>query len=344
MAQSEFKKLFQNLSKRQYAPVYLVDGEESYYLDQITDYFEEKILHPHERDFNLTVIYGKDAEWADVVNACRRFPMFAELQVVILKDASQMRDLGELTAYVENPSPTTVFLIEHRNKKIDGRSKLPKIIEKSGLHITFNKIKDSEVPGWIQGYGDEHRLRIGHREAELLAGYLGNDLKKIANEIEKVRINMDAGEAELTLQLIQKYIGISKEYNVFGFGDALTGGNKELLYKMLTYFIANPKNAPIPLLVGTLHNHFEKMYLQHFTQGKSSAEIVRMLNLKNDWMAKNYMDKPRFTLAQVEDCIETLSEWSGKFVGIRTKISDVEWLKEFTARIELILSGERPIA
>src|SRR6187401_3587034 len=161
MAQADFKKLIQSLQKGQYAPVYLVDGEEPYYLDIITEYFEEKILQPHERDFNLTVMYGKDAEWVDVVNACRRFPMFAERQVVILKDAAQMKTLSELTGYVEHPSPTTIFLIEHRFKKVDGRSKLPKLIDKTGVHFTANKLKDSDIPHWIQSYGDEHGLRIG---------------------------------------------------------------------------------------------------------------------------------------------------------------------------------------
>ena len=320
-------------------PVYLVDGEEPYYLDIITSYFEEKILQPHERDFNLTVMYGKDAEWVDVVNACRRFPMFAERQVVILKDASQMKTLSELTAYVEHPSPTTIFLIEHRSKKVDGRSKLPKLIDKTGVHFTANKLRDTDIPHWIQTYGDEHGLHIGAREADTLAGYLGNDLQKIANEIEKVRINMQPGEAELTPQLIQKYIGISKEYNVFGFPDALTGGHKDQLYKMLSYFISNPKSAPVPLLVGTLYNHFEKMYVQHYTAGKSAGEIASMLKLKNEWAAKAYIGKPNYSLAQIEECLQTLAEWSGKFVGIRSNISDVDWLKEFTARIERVLEG-----
>jgi len=344
MALSEFNKLILGLQKGQYAPVYLIDGEESYYMDIVTDYFEEKILQAHERDFNLTVIYGKDAEWVDIVNACRRFPMFAERQVVIIKDAAQMKDLSELNSYIEEPSPTTVLLIEHRNKKVDGRSKLPKIIANKGIHYTANKLKDTELPSWIQAYGDEHGLRIGHKESDLLAAYLGNDLKRIANEIEKVRINMEPGEVELSPQLIQKYIGISKEYNVFGYGDALTGGNKDQLYKMLNYFLANPKSAPVPLLVGTLYNHFERIYLQFHLHKKSASEIASLLKLKNEWTAKNYMNKPAFNLAQIEECLLTLADFSGRFVGIHSSISDIEWLKEFTARIELILSGQLQLA
>lgn len=338
-AQTDFPKLMQSLAKGNFAPVYLIDGEESYFLDSITDFFEERILQPAECDFNLTVMYGKDAEWSEVVNACRRYPMFAEKQVVILKDAAQMRDLSELNSYVEKPSPTTIFLIEHRNKKVDGRSKLSKLAMDSGVCFTSNKIKDTDLADWIQGYGREHGLDIGIREAELLAGYLGNDLNKIVNEIEKVRLNMQPGEAHLTPQLIQKYIGISKEYNALGFPEALTGGNKDLLYKMVTYFIQQPKTAPPPLLIAFLYNHFERMYIQHFTAGKTTAEIAKMLKLKNEWMAKNYVGLPRYSLTQVEDCLTTIAEWSGKFVGIGTRITDKGWYKEFTARLEAILAG-----
>ena len=337
----DFKKLQQSLQKGQYAPVYLVDGEEPYYLDIITDFFEEKILQPHERDFNLTVFYGKDAQWVDVVNACRRFPMFAERQVVILKDAAQMKDLGELVPYLEQPSPTTIFLIEHRFKKVDGRSKLPKVVDKTGVVFTSNKIKDEALPDWIMEYCGTHGITVHFNEAQMLAGYLGNDLQKIVNEIEKVRLNLQPGESELTPQLIQKYIGISKEYNVLGFPDALTSGNKEQLYKMLGYFIESPKNAPPPLLIGILCNHFEKMYLQHHAQGRNVNEIAAALGLsdKMAWKAKEYLQRPRYSLQQVEACLQVIAAWSGKFVGIQSKVSDVDWLKEFTARIELILEG-----
>ncbi len=335
----DFKKLMAALQKGEGAPVYIIDGEEPYFLDIITDFFEEKLLQPHERDFNLTVFYGKDADWVEVLNACRRFPMFAERQVVILKDAAQMKDLGELASYVEHPSPTTVFLIEHRFKNLDKRGKLYKVADKTAVMYNAAKVKDDALPDWIMGYAGSHGLRMQFAEAQMLAAYLGNDLQKVVNEIEKVRLNLKEGETELTPQLIQKYIGISKEYNAFGYPEALTSGNKEALYKMLAYFIANPKSAPPPLLIGVLYNHFEKMYVQHFTAGKSAGEIAGMLKLKNEWAAKAYLGKPRYSLPQVEACLQTIAEWSGKFVGIESRISDVEWFKEFTARMEGILDG-----
>lgn len=328
----DFKKLYKSLEDKQYAPVYLIDGEEPYYLDIITSYFEEKILQPHERDFNLMVLYGKDAEWADVVNACRRFPMFAERQVVILKDAGQLKGFNELAGYLENPAPTTVFLIEHRFKKADGRSKVVKYAKEKGFHFTSDKIKDEQVPNWIQAYGREADFEVGEREAQTLASYLGSDLQKIVNEIEKVRINVP-GEKYLTAELIQQYIGVSREYNVFEFPEVLTSGNREKLYRMLTYFVANPKSAPMPLLIGSFYNHFNKLYQANFLHGKPEKEIASALGT---WPAKarEMMAATRqWPLPKVEYCLMVLGAYSASVVGINSNAGDTELLKEMIGRM-----------
>jgi len=333
---AEYKKLITSLQSGKYAPVYLIDGEEPYYLDIITRYVEDKILQPSDRDFNLTVVYGKDVEWADVVNACRRFPMFAERQVVILKDAAQMKTLGELAGYIENPSPTTIFLIEHRFKKVDGRSKLLKIAKEKGVYYTSEKIKDEQLPGWIQQFGDGHGFKIGQGEAETLASYLGNDLQKIANEIEKVRINVP-DEKVLSAQLIHKYIGVSREYNAFEFPATLISGNKDKLYKMLAYFLANPKAAPMPLLIGIFYTQFERLFVAQYMKGKSESDVMAALDLKNAWMAKNYLAPSRFSLPQIEASLLILSEYSAKGVGVNTNVKDGELLKEMVGTLEMVL-------
>lgn len=334
---AELKKLFTSLQNRDYKPFYLVDGEEAFYLDLITEYFEHKILNEAERDFNLMVMYGKDADWADVVNACRRFPMFAEKQVVILKDASQLKGFNELAGYLEHPAPTTIFLIEHRGKKTDGRSKIVKLAKDKGFHFTSDKLKDEQVPNWIQGYGKEINFHVGEREAQILATYLGNDLQKIVNEIEKVRINVP-GEQELTSALIQKYIGISKDYNVFEFPETITNGDKDKLYRMLAYFIANPKSAPMVLIVGSCYNHFNKIYQSHFLQNKSDKDMSAALGV---WpsKAKEYIGlSRRIPLQKVEYCMMLLSTYNTYSVGIGNNTGDRELLKEMIGKIELALS------
>lgn len=331
---ADFKKLLTSLKAKQFAPVYLVDGDEPFYIDIITEYFEEQILQPSERDFNLMVLYGKDAEWADVVNTCRRFPMFAERQVVILKDAAQMKDLNELAGYLENPSPTTIFLIEHRFKKVDGRGKLGKAAKEKGVYFTSDKIKDDHVPAWIQRYGSEIHFEIGEREAQILATYLGNDLQKIVNEIEKVRINVPE-EKYLSAELIQKYIGISRDYNVFEFPEALTTGDKDRLYRMLTYFVANPKVAPMVLVIGSFYNHFSALYKAQFLIGKSDTELKAVLGYSS------YKIMPiakRYPLHKIEHCMLLLGKYSTYAVGIDSNTDGSELLKEMIGKLELSLS------
>jgi DNA polymerase-3 subunit delta len=332
---ADYKKLFQSLQNKQYSPVYLIDGEEAYYLDRITEYFEQHIVTPSERDFNLMVLYGKDTDWADVVNACRRFPMFAELQVVILKDAAQLKGFNELAGYLENPSPTTIFLIEHRFKKTDGRSKVVKLAKDKGFYLTSDKLRDDQMPQWIQNYGIEVGFHIGDREAQILATYLGNDLQKIANEIEKVRINVP-DEKQLTADLIQKYIGISRDYNVFEFPEALTSGNKDKLYRMLAYFIANPKSAPMPLLIGTFYNHFNRLYQAQFVKGKAEKDIATALGIPPFRVRDTMAVAQRWTPERVEYCMILLGTYSTRSVGIDSTTHDSELLKEMIGKIELV--------
>lgn len=334
---ADFKKIIKSLEEKNYAPVYLIDGEEPFYLDMITEYFEDKILRPEERDFNLMVLYGKDAEWSDVVNACRRFPMFAERQVVILKDAAQLKGFNELAGYVENPAPTTIFLIENRFKKADGRSKVVKFAKEKGIYFTSEKIRDEQVPAWIQSYGKEIGFEVGIRESQILATYLGSDLQKIANEIAKIRINVPEQHA-LTAEMIQKYIGISREYNVFEFPETLTNGDKDKLYRMLSYFISNPKSSPMPLLIGSFYNHFSKIYQAYFVMGRPEKEAATTLGTYPNRFRSIMVTAQKHSLQKIEYCILLLGEYSKKTVGIDSNTDDRELLKEMIGKMEMALA------
>lgn len=333
----DYQKLITSLERKEYAPVYLIDGEETYFLDKVTDYFEENILTEAERDFNLMILYGKEAEWADVVNACRRFPMFAERQVVILKDAAQLRGFNELAGYLENPTPSTIFLIENRFKKADGRSKVLKLAKEKGYYYTSEKIKDDQVPSWIQQYGTHLGFEIGRRESEILATFLGSDIQKIVNEIDKVRINVP-NEKALTTDMIQKYIGVSKEYNVFEFPETLTGGDKEKLYRMLSYFIANPKSAPMPLLIGSFYSHFSKLYQASFLKGRSEKDAAAALGTFPSRVRYLMATSQKYQPYQLANCILLLGKFSASAVGINNTSSDTELLKEMVGKLEVALS------
>lgn len=336
---AEYNKIIQGLRMKQYAPVYLADGEEPYYLDMLTEYFENNILNPAEKDFNLTILYGKDASWQDVLGACRRFPMFAERQVVILKDAASLRGgegdekgLNALLSYVEKPSPSTVFFIEHPFKKADVRTKFVKRVKEKGIHFTSDKIKDERLPDWIEDFGKEIGFTIARQEAEMLASYLGADLQKVVNEIEKIRINVP-DEKQLTAQMIQKYIGISKEYNIFEFPAAVTGTDREKVYKMLSYFLANAKAAPMPLLIGSFYTHFNRLYMANFVRGKTDKEVASALGMA-PFFVKEVMGQLRnWPLERVEKCLLLLAKYNTMAVGIQSTADDRELLKEMVGRM-----------
>jgi DNA polymerase-3 subunit delta len=328
----EFIQIFQDLKKGNFASVYLLDGEEPYYIDKLLEHFEEKILAPEERDFNLITLYGKESEWKDVVNAARRFPMFSERMVVILKEAWQMKDLGELAGYIENPSPSTILVIEHRFKKLDGRNKLAKLIPKKGIYFTSEKLKDDEVPQWVMGFGKQQSFEIGAQEAEMLAVYLGNDLQKISNELEKIVIN-EAGLKQLTVQHIEKYIGISREYNIFDLPDVIFRADNSKLARMVSYFAANPKSAPMALVIGTFYGYLNKLYLCYYSKADFQAD--RKLGI---W-SHHRKASTRFSLTHVHRSIALLEEYSRKMVGIGNSSNDTALLKEMTAKLNAILYG-----
>ena len=330
------QKLMQSLQLREFAPTYLLDGDEPYYIDQLTKFFENEILTPGEADFNLKIYYGKEVAGKDIVLACRQFPMFAEKLVVILKDAGQMplTELNALEEYIVKPSPSTVFVIEHRFKKIDGRTKIIKAIKSKGTHFQSDKLKDDkEVVAWIKQFGAGIKFKIEDPEAELLSTYLGNDIQKIINELEKVRINAP-NDPVLSKELIQKYIGISREYNVIQFPDTFINRDYEKMYRMIAYFEANPKSAPLPLLVGMFYSQLTKLYQAHFVKNLSDKEIASAIGMP-PYSVNNLLGKLKFwPLKRVEHCMLVLAKYNTKGVGIDSGTTDdVPLLKEMMAQM-----------
>src|SRR5690606_10055296 len=221
-----FSEIVTQIEQKKFAPIYLLDGDEPFYIDRLMQQFEHKVLNPEERDFNLITLYGKETNAHEVIQAARRFPMFAEHTVVLLKEANQMKSIQELVAYVDQPLSSTILVLEHRFSKIDGRGgKLLKAIAGKGVHFNSMKIRESDVPRWTIDFGKSMKIKIGDREAEMLTVFLGNDLQKIANELEKVKIN-EPNLEQLTVAHIEKYMGVNREYNVFEFPATLFLGDR----------------------------------------------------------------------------------------------------------------------
>lgn len=329
---NQYQEIIKSLEKGKWAPVYLLDGEEPFYIDLLLHYFEEKVIPVEEQDFNLITLYGKETNWKEVVNAARRYPMFSDKLLVILKEAGQMNSLNELASYMENPSPTTILVIEHRFKKLDARGKLAKLAGKSGIYFTSNKIKEEQVPEWIMEYATSLGANIGEREAGMLSAYLGNDLQKIANEIGKVLINDTEGKT-ISADKIEQYIGISREYNVMDLPDVLFEDNQSRLAGMLNYFTANPKAAPMPFIIGIFYTYLQKLYLCHST--KENFQEDRKLGI---W-TKHRKIARQFSPVHIHQGIALLEDFSHKAVGIESANKD-DLLKEMIGRMNALIKGK----
>jgi DNA polymerase-3 subunit delta len=301
--------------KNNYKPVYWLEGEEEFYIDEVMDYAEKKILSGADAEFNLSIFYGKDANWADVLNACRRYPMFAEKQVVLLKEAQQMKDIEKLEGYIEKPLGSTILVVSYKGKTIDGRSRISKLLKKHGEVFLSKKIYDNQLPSWTNGYLQSKGYQITPRALTLLVDHIGNDLNRIANEVEKLSINLGT-EKNITEDDIEKYIGVSKEYNIFELQHALSKKDLAKAIRIIQYFEANPKAAPIQLVLPSLYNYFTKI-LVIYQMNDKSEKTLRLIFYNNPFLVQQAMDMlMNYSFAEAEQAIMLLHDYNLKSIGI----------------------------
>ena len=266
------EKIIGSWKNKTYKPVYWLEGDEEYYIDQIINYAEHNLLSEAEAAFNLTVFYGKDADWAAIINACRRYPMFAEKQVVILKEAQHMKELDKLEGYIASPLPTTIFVVGYKAKGVDKRTKLYKILQTNAEVLTTKKIAEGKMQEWIVDLAASKGYKINPKSAALLEEHTGNDLSRIANEIDKLSVNLQ-NKKTIDDDDIEKFIGISKEYNVFELQGAIAKKDLAKSIKIINYFEANPKAAVIQLVLPALYAYFSKIYTVYGMNDKSDATM-----------------------------------------------------------------------
>lgn len=303
--------------KNIFKPLYWLEGEEEFFIDEVMDFAEKKILSEADASFNLTVFYGKDADWASIVNACRRYPMFAEKQVVLLKEAQQMRDLDKLEPYIANPSATTIFVVSHKGKTIDGRSKLAKILKKHGEIFQSKKIYDNQLPAWANGYIQSKGFQITPKALSLLVEHVGNDLSRIVNEIEKLSLNI-TDTKNITEDEIEKFIGVSKEYNIFELQHALSVKDQAKAVRIIQYFEANPKAVPIQLVLPSLYGYFVKL-MSVLQMPDRSERALRPLFYNNPFLVDQALKSLKnYNYSQLESIVMLLHEYNLKSVGINS--------------------------
>jgi len=333
--------IIKDLKARKFKPLYLLHGEEPYYIDLVGNYVEHKLLSDAEKGFNQTVLYGKDTDVMTVLNAAKRYPMMADYQVVLVKEAQEMKwgkddddkkSINPLLNYLENPLPSTILVFCYKYGKFDKRKKTYKAIEKKGLVFESAPLYDSKIPGWIESFIADKGYKVNQQASLMLAEYLGNDLSKIANELEKLMLNVSPGQ-EITLELIHNNIGISKEYNVFELQAAL--GKKDVLKvnRIVNYFEANPKANPIVLVLGNLNNFFSKVLAYHYVKDKSQQNLARELSV-NPYFVKDYEQAARsYDYGKTMRIISYLREYDLKSKGVDSTAEDGALMRELMFKI-----------
>jgi DNA polymerase III subunit delta len=327
------EKILGDWKKKLFKPVYWLEGEENYYIDLVMNYAEHKLLPENEAGFNLSVFYGKDANWSDVVNACMRYPMFAERQVVLLKEAQQMKDIDKLDPYIERPLKSTVFVVSYKEKTLDKRTKLYKTIKKDGEVFTSEKIKEYKMVEWVTDYMQQQGLDMGQKAIILLVDFVGNDLNRLTNEIEKITVNL-GNRKTITEDDIEKYVGVSKEYNAFELQSAMSKKDLAKAIKIIQYFESNPKAAPIQLVLPALYGFFSKLYSVFGMADKSEAAI-RPLFYNNPFAAKEAMAAIKmYGYEGIEKALLLLHEYNLRSIGVNdTGTSDGSLLKEMVVKM-----------
>jgi DNA polymerase-3 subunit delta len=334
-------EIIKDLKKRKLKPVYLLHGEEPYFIDEVGNYIEHQLLSDAEKGFNQTVLYGKDTDVMTVLNAAKRYPMMADYQVVLIKEAQDMKwgsesedkkTINPFISYLENPLPSTILVFCYKYGKFDKRKKAYKAIEKSGLIFESSPMYDNKIPAWVESYLTEKGYKVNAQASLMLAEYLGNDLSKIVNELDKLMLNIQAGQ-EITLKHIQDNIGISKEYNVFELQTAL--GKKDVLKvnRIINYFEANPKANPIVLVLGNLNNYFTKVLAYHYVKDKSPQNLARELGV-SPYFVKDYEQAARsYNYPKTIQIISYLRECDLKSKGVDSNTDHGGLMKELMFKI-----------
>ncbi|MBL7884761.1 MAG: DNA polymerase III subunit delta [Bacteroidia bacterium] len=343
----DFNQIISDLKNKKFKPVYFLMGDEPYFIDLISDHIENNVLDEGEREFNQTVLYGKDVNAADIIGAAKRFPMMSEYQVIIVKEAQNIRDLvgkddGDdkknkekskplFISYLENPQPSTILVICYKYKTIDKRTSAAKAIEKSAVLFESKKLYDNQVADWINNYLKTKGYTINPRAAGLLSEYLGTGLSKITNELDKLMINL-APKSEITLEHIQTNIGISKDYNVFELHTAI--GKKDTLKanRIINYFTSNDKDNPMVVTMSSLFGYFTKVLLYHFVPDKKTAPAA--IGVSPFFIKEYEIAAKNYSPAKLKSIFGYLREYDLKSKGVDSgSATHGELLKELIFKI-----------
>jgi len=322
-----------NIQKKIYHPIYLLYGDESYYIDQISDYIENNVQEEVYKPFSQFVVYGKDIDTTNLISLAKQIPMGVPFQVIIVKEAQNIKNIENLEQYAQKPVDSTILVLCYKHKKPDKRTRFYKAVAKQGIIFESKKIYDNKIPAWISQYLQQKNYKINNKSTLLLNEYLGNDLGKITNEIDKLLINIPEGHS-INESDIEKNIGISKDYNIFELQDAL--GNRNILKanKIVNYFKSNPKDNPSIKTITILFSFFIKVFQYHFIQNKVDNHVAAKLGVA-PFTVRNYRTAANnYSTKQLSQIIALLREYDLKAKGVNsTSTDDAELVREMIFRI-----------
>lgn len=327
------EKIIGDLKKKAFRTVYWLEGDEDYFIDEIIAYAETAILPESETGFNLTVFYGRDTDWPAVVNACQRYPMFAERQVVIIKEAQDMRGIEKLDAYIEKPLSSTLLFVAYKGKKVDKRTRLAKLLKDHAVLFTTKKLYDNELPEWTQQLVREKGFAINGKALALLIDHIGNDLSRLNNEVDKLALNMGKRKS-ITEDDIEKYVGISKEFNVFELQHAVAQRDLYKALRIVQYFESNPKAGPLQLIFPSLYNFFSKVQMVLSLPAREEKTVAAAIGV-SPYFVKDYLHSAaRYDSYGVEKILLLLHTYNLRSLGVDDAgTEDMSLLKEMIVKM-----------
>ena len=325
------RDIVEQVRNREFLPIYLLMGDESYYIDRISEYMADHILPEEERDFNQQIIYcTKETAVGDIVNAARRYPMMAEHQVVIVKEAQNLLKLEDLSIYAQNPLKTTILVICYKNGSVDRRKKLVSAIENVGIVYESKKLRDSDLPRFIADYLTRKKVTIDQQATMMMVEYVGADLNRMAGELDKLIISLPPGFNQINAALIEKNIGISKDFNNWELRTALVNKNVLKANQIINYFVANPKANPLIMTISMLFNFFSGVMLAYYAPDKSPRGMLDQLDLKQDWQLREYTQAMRnYSAMKTMQIIGKIRETDARLKGVRKgNLTDADLMRE----------------
>lgn len=333
---SAFEEICKEITSRKFYPVYVLMGEEPYFIDKITDLLLEKVLDESERDFNQVILYGADTDAVSIINAARRYPMMSDYQLVIVREAQLVRDIELLSSYVRKPLMSTILVLNYKYKTLDRRRSLASLVEKVGVLFDSKKIQDYRMPGFITSLMQQRNVAIDPKAAQMLSDFLGNDLNRLNKELDKLGIIMaEKGLKRVTPEIIETNIGLNKEYNNFELIRAIAVKDVLKANRIAQYFEKNPKNNPIQMTLPVLFNYFSNLLICYYTKDRSESGLMSALGLKASFQVKDYMVGMRhYSAMKVFKLISEIRMTDAKSKGVENvSANNAALLRELLYRI-----------